>query len=536
MTDFNAGDNRRAQLQRTAELSQQLNPQPSIGSLLLDTLSSRFGLTGTQAAALGGATPISASAFSPGAGLPESLTTPAGDIAKRSAIGGIAAPSASQATSRPATGTVQTTPLDQLQATAAAQRKYAEGVQNGTIPGLASQGGAAFPRLSDFSATGEPVSGGALTPQVLLGQQYGIDPSIITTKQYGPDTVYGFKGTNGVPTFTNVVPGTAGAQPLLGQGGVVFAGGSGGAAGTSGVNTSNGDGGINFGATGAGQFLNQFLNPQQAAAPATAGPVVASLGGGQEGIAGMLPKLVNQITDMANTPVMGGFVDTFQALAARKRGQQALAQLASVAGQAESNAAMQRERLAAEQGMNNARLQQAAQEAQQRNALLAGQSLLQAQTSLAERQAGNQAALAKLNLEAPKAQAETAKAQIEAQNLQLAQNAKLAYLKNPTPENAAILQAVITGQAQVPQKPTVVKTLTANGESVGLLSPSGQIMAQGTLPELQEQQQAKAALTAAPGQPYRSALNPDIIYFIDPATKMMRSGSAKDYAAAVGGQ
>lgn len=451
---------------------------PSNAAVLLNRLGERGAFAGQQLAALtqlltpnvayGGQTPTTA----PAAPVPvvANLAAPVAPVAQ------VPVTSA---------GTVQTTPLSQLQATAAAQKQYAEGIQAGTLPATTP-----FPRLTDFSAAGEPVSGGALTPQVLLGRQFGVAPEAVTTRQFGADTVYGFRDPSGVQNFTNVIPGTPGAQPLLSRGGVVFSGGS--TPGT-GLPTTGGSAGINFGATGAPQVTAQQT---------------------PDALTSSVNQLIGQALGMANTQPSGSdtFVNFFQKAATRKRGQEALANLAQVAGQAAARRAEQADV----------------------NALQAQRYNQEVATDLLKTQLGQQAALAKLQVEAPKAQAETKKAQLETENLQLAQNARLAYLQNPTPENAAILQSIITGQAQAPQKPTVVKTLTEKGESVGLLSPQGRVLAQGTLPEIQEQQQASAALAASPDQPYRSTLNPSLIYYIDPTTKRMTSGSPQQYAAAIG--
>lgn len=251
-------------------------------------------------------------------------------------------------------------------------------------------------------------------------------------------------------------------------------------------------------------------------------------------------NLLGQVTALANTTPSGSdsFVDYFNKAAARKRGQEGLVKLAELAGQATSAQAGQQLQAQTEQ----ARLQQAGQEAQQRNALLAGQTLLQSQTSLAERTAAQQAAQAKAAAEAPKTQAETAKLLGEVQNQQLInalnQNIAAAVAQGQSvPQEVLNLASLIkTGQAPQLQKPTIVKTLTDKGEVLNVFNPQGQIQAQGTGEQLLERQQAAQALSAAPGQPYRSALNPSLVYYIDPTTKTMTSGTLQQYAAAVGGK
>lgn len=253
-------------------------------------------------------------------------------------------------------------------------------------------------------------------------------------------------------------------------------------------------------------------------------------------------NLLGQVTALANTTPSGSdsFVDYFNKAAARKRGQEGLVKLAELAGQATSAQAGQQLQAQTEQ----ARLQQAGQEAQQRNALLAGQTLLQAQTSLAEKNAALEAAKAKAAAEAPKTQAETAKLLGEVQNQALINNlnqsiAKAAASGQPVPQEVLNLASLFkTGQVVQPTgtETKVVTDAQGNQSLVTLNKQTGTVLNAGTPGQLLEQQHAKSALAANPDMPYRSAVNPSLVYYIDPTTKTMTSGTLQQYAAAVGGK
>ena len=253
-------------------------------------------------------------------------------------------------------------------------------------------------------------------------------------------------------------------------------------------------------------------------------------------------NLLGQVTALANTTPSGSdsFVDYFNKAAARKRGQEGLVKLAELAGQATSAQAGQQLQAQTEQ----ARLQQAGQEAQQRNALLAGQTLLQTQTSLAEKNAALEAAKAKAAAEAPKTQAETAKLLGEVQNQALINNlnqsiAKAAASGQPVPQEVLNLASLFkTGQVVQPTgtETKVVTDAQGNQSLVTLNKQTGTVLNAGTPGQLLEQQHAKSALAANPDMPYRSAVNPSLVYYIDPTTKTMTSGTLQQYAAAVGGK
>ena len=253
-------------------------------------------------------------------------------------------------------------------------------------------------------------------------------------------------------------------------------------------------------------------------------------------------NLLGQVTALANTTPSGSdsFVDYFNKAAARKRGQEGLVKLAELAGQATSVQAGQQ--LQAQTTANQLQAQQ--QEAAQRNALLAGQTLLQSQTSLAEKNAALEAAKAKAAAEAPKTQAETAKLLGEAQNQALInnlnQNIAAAVAEGKTvPQDVLNLAALFkTGQAVQPTgvETKVVTDAQGNQSLVTLNKQTGNVLNAGTPGQLLEQQHAKTALAANPDMPYRSAVNPSLVYYIDPTTKTMTSGTLQQYAAAVGGK
>lgn len=253
-------------------------------------------------------------------------------------------------------------------------------------------------------------------------------------------------------------------------------------------------------------------------------------------------NLLGQVTALANTTPSGSdsFVDYFNKAAARKRGQEGLVKLAELAGQATSAQAGQQ--LQAQTAANQLQAQQ--QEAAQRNALLAGQTLLQSQTSLAEKTAATEAAKAKIAAEAPKTQAETAKLLGEAQNQALInnlnQNIAAAVAEGKTvPQDVLNLAALFkTGQAVQPTgvETKVVTDAQGNQSLVTLNKQTGNVLNAGTPGQLLEQQHAKTALAANPDMPYRSAVNPSLVYYIDPTTKTMTSGTLQQYAAAVGGK
>jgi hypothetical protein len=253
-------------------------------------------------------------------------------------------------------------------------------------------------------------------------------------------------------------------------------------------------------------------------------------------------NLLGQVTALANTTPSGSdsFVDYFNKAAARKRGQEGLVKLAELAGQATSAQAGQQLQAQTEQ----ARLQQAGQEAQQRNALLAGQTLLQSQTSLAERTAAQQAAQAKAAAEAPKTQAETAKLLGEVQKQQLVNNinqgiAAAVASGQPVPQDLLNLgQYFSTGQAVQPPGVQTHLTLDAKGNPllVETNKQTGRLVNAGSPGELLDKQQAESVLKTSPGGVYRSAVNPSLVYYIDPTTKTMTSGTLQQYAAAVGGK
>lgn len=282
----------------------------------------------------------------------------------------------------------------------------------------------------------------------------------------------------------------------------------------------------------AAAALTNFINPQQQGAGITFGPTgTAAISTPENQLAQQFTGLLNKVAAMANTAPSGSdsFVDFFQKAATRKRGQEALVGLANLAGQANTTQAQ----LAQQGALQQAQMSQQAQEAGQRNALLAGQTLLQSETSMAEKNAALEAAKARAALEAPKTAAETAKAQAEAQKGQT-----LNLL------GQGILQAQAAGQA-VPQsmydtysllatgqKPTVAKfkthvTLDAKGQPLVVTenTQTGQITQAGNPEDL-------AAVAQLPaGQSYQSKTTPGLYYFRDKTGKLL-SGTAQEALAA----